>query len=597
MIKDMISIPRPEFPNPQFERKNWMNLNGVWGFEYDFGNSGEDRGLVTKEAYNEEIIVPFTYESELSGINNKDFCCCVWYKRVFILPDNWSDGTILLNFGAVDYHAKIWINGNYAGFHRGGMVSFTLNITKYLIVGENTITVRAYDDQRGGKQPVGKQSGNFHSNGCHYTRTTGVWQTVWLEHIPFESYIKSFKIYPDIHNNSVTINVKFASAVKNAEFSANILYCGKEIVKKTLKAGSESISLMLNIPLEDIHLWEIGKGGLYDLVLTYGADTVYSYFGLREVVIDKFKVLINGKSVFQRLVLDQGFYPDGTFTAPSDEALKQDILLSMQAGFNGARLHQKIFEPRFHYHADTLGYITWGEHGNWGMDYSAESYQNFLCEWIEAVNRDFNHPSIIGWCPFNETNMSQRHDDLAYVYRMTKMFDITRPVIDTSGYVHVETDIFDVHDYDQNPETFKARYLPMLDEDSNISEEKSTTNYQSIPKSKYFQNDNILKDIEHLPYFVSEFGGTWWSDTGKETSSYTVSWGYGEAPGSIDAFYTRFEALISALLDNPRIFAFCYTQLTDVEQEQNGIYYYNRTQKFDSARLYDILTKKAAIEE
>ena len=586
------NIPRPEFPNPQFKREEWQNLNGKWQFKFDHGNSGEERDFVNNdEVFNADsmqINVPFTYESPLSGINIKDFCECVWYKRSFNIDNNWNDGRILLHFGAVDYHAKVWINGKYVSFHRGGMIGFCFDITKYVHTGENKIVVKAFDGLRGGKQPAGKQSGNYFSAGCHYTRTTGIWQTVWLEHIPFESYIKDFKIYTDIENSVVTINAAFSNAVKDADFTAEIFDGDKVVNGKLLKVSGTSASMQLEIPKDELRLWDVGKGELYGLVMTYGANSKYdivdSYFGMRNITIDGHKLLLNGKPVFQRLVLDQGFYPDGTWTASSAEALENDILISMETGFNGARLHQKIFEPLFHYYADVHGYITWGEHGNWGMDYSAESYQNFLCEWIEELDRDFNHPSIIGWCPHNETNWGQRRDDLAYIYRITKSIDPTRLVIDTSGYVHVETDIFDIHDYDQNVESFKNRYLALLDKDN---------------KKDIHQNDNrwSREKIMEYPYFVSEFGGTWWSEVSKETQNNKQSWGYGKAPEDIEKFYERFEGLVSALLDNPRICAFCYTQLTDVEQEQNGIVYYDRRKKFDMARLHKIMTKKAAIEK
>ena len=586
------AIPRAEFPHPQFERKSWQNLNGKWNFKFDHSNSGLEQDFVNKDVFDLEINVPFTFESSLSGINIKDFCSCVWYKRAFTVNEKWdtSKGKILLHFGAVDYNARVWVNGQFAGFHKGGMTHFMFDVTKFIKDGENTVVLRAFDDQRGGKQPIGKQANEYYSNGCCYTRTTGIWQTVWLEYIPFQSYIKSFKIYTDVANAAVTINVSLAEYIKNSVFSAQIFYDGAEINSESFKVSSDNISLQFKIPENKLHLWDLGKGNLYDLIMTYGEDstknkdTVYSYFGMRSICIENEKVLLNGKSVFQRLVLDQGFYPDGTFTAPSAKALEDDVVFSMAAGFNGARLHQKIFEPLFHYYADKHGYITWGEHGNWGMDYSAESYQNFMCEWMEALERDFNHPSIVGWCPHNETHMGQRHEDLAYIYRATKTFDYTRPVIDTSGYVHVETDIFDVHDYDQDPASFKARYDAMLEKGEN---------------KKIFQNHNIIKDkeIEDLPYFVSEFGGTWWSERTGTSPNRNQSWGYGKAPEDIESFYARFEALVNALLDNPRIFAFCYTQLTDVEQEQNGIFYYDRGNKFDLARLNKILTRKAAIED
>ncbi|MCL1793162.1 MAG: beta-galactosidase [Oscillospiraceae bacterium] len=583
-------IPRPEFPNPQFERKTWQNLNGKWQFCFDHAKSGEERGYASDDkAFELEINVPFSYESPLSGINIKDFCECVWYKRSFEIDASWDKGRTLLHFGAVDYHAKVWINGKYVSFHRGGMTGFCFDVTKYIHPGENTITVKAEDNLRGGKQPSGKQCPNFFSAGCHYTRTTGIWQTVWLEYVPFESYIKDFKIRTDIENSVVTIDAAFSDAVKNAVFTVEILDGDRGIVNdKPFMAGGTNVSVQLDVPKDDLRLWDVGKGELYGLVLTYGdganKDTVHSYFGMRSVAIEGRKILLNGRPVFQRLVLDQGFYPEGTWTAPSAKALEEDIAFSMEAGFNGARLHQKIFEPLFHYYADRAGYLTWGEHGNWGMDYSGESYQNFLCEWIEEVNRDASHPSIVGWCPHNETNWGQRRDDLAYIYRLTKSIDPSRPCIDTSGYVHVETDIFDIHDYDQNVAPFAERYAALTDESG---------------KKEIFQNDNRWprEKIMELPYFVSEFGGTWWSEAGKETNNNKQSWGYGKAPEDIEKFYERFEGLVTALLDNPAICAFCYTQLTDVEQEQNGILCYDRQKKFDMAKLRGILTKIAAIEK
>lgn len=340
---------------------------------------------------------------------------------------------------------------------------------------------------------------------------------------------------------------------------------------KACSAGGE---VTLTLSLAQKHLWEIGAGRLYDLELTYGEDVVKSYFGLRDVRMDGYKFLLNGKSVFQRLVLDQGFYPDGIYTAPSDEALQGDILRAQAVGFNGARLHEKVFEERFLYHCDRLGYIVWGEYPNWGLDVNyPDSVYPVLAEWMEEMERDFNHPAIIGWCPFNETTVEQCRSVLEAVYLATKALDKTRPCIDTSGYFHVKTDIYDVHDYDQDPATFKARYDQLLN------------------GSAYHDRHSRHQPYEiGLPFFVSEYGGIAWDTKGN-------GWGYGVAPKSKEEFLARLKGLTDALLQNPCIFGYCYTQLTDIEQEQNGIYTYEREEKFPPEVLREIFGGKAVIED
>ena len=279
-------------------------------------------------------------------------------------------------------------------------------------------------------------------------------------------------------------------------------------------------------------------------------------------------------------MLDQGFYPDGIWTAPSDEALKHDIELSMAAGFNGARLHQKVFEPRFHYWADRLGYLTWGESASWGANINKPlSARHFLSEWEEAVVRDRNHPSIIMWTPFNETweqpdNREAAREAcrmLADVYSLTKNLDY-RPCHDVSGNYHVvpETDVFSVHQYEQNPEKFREWLRPK--------------------DGKVPQLDLKNREVEYegQPFVLDEYGGIKWV-VGQEFSE--KSWGYGNAPKSLEEFYERLEALTDAILYYDYICGYCYTQLTDVEQEQNGIYNYDRTHKFDMEKVRKVFSK------
>ena len=570
----MNNIPRPEHPNPQFQRRDWMNLNGKWSFKIDKSKSGLAKKYYQPQTkFDRTINVPFCPESVLSGIEYKDFMDAVWYSREFTIPEKYSGLRAILHFGAVDYKATVYINGKEVGTHKGGYISFEFDIPVYIPDGKNVLTVYAEDDTRNPLQPRGKQSEEYYSHGCDYTRTTGIWQTVWLEFVP-ESRIKGIKIFPNVENCSVDIQ---AEVIGSGKFEVLALY--QERIMGAATVVSDGGFVTAHLDLKEAYLWEVGEGRLYDLELRFNEDKVDSYFGLRDVRLDGQKFLINGKSVFQRLVLDQGFYPDGIYTAPTEEAMIKDIQISLDVGFNGARLHEKIFEPRFLYHCDKMGYIVWGEYPNWGMDSSNPNILfSILPEWIEEIERDFNHPSIIGWCPFNETwdyDGRKQHDEtLAVVYNTTKALDRTRPCIDTSGNFHVITDIFDVHDYEQDPKVFKEHYDKLMTE------------------GELFDNHKKRQKYTGGPTFVSEYGGIRWSVNEGEQNA----WGYGDAPKNKYEFIERYKGLTDALLDNDQMFGFCYTQLYDVEQEQNGLYTYSRKPKFETSIFRAINSRKAKIE-
>ncbi|MCI8554899.1 MAG: beta-galactosidase, partial [Clostridiales bacterium] len=346
----------------------------------------------------------------------------------------------------------------------------------------------------------------------------------------------------------------------------------------TLPQASGQVTFTLS--LKERHLWEIGCGNLYELQFTFGEDTVKSYCGLRSIEYRDYHFYLNGRSVFQRLVLDQGFYPDGIYTAPDDSELSADIDRSMAMGFNGARLHEKVFEERFLYHCDRKGYLVWGEYPGWGLDISDPlCLYAVLPEWLEEIERDANHPAIVGWCPFNETwdyhGRKQYDPLLSAIYHATHAADPTRPCIDTSGNYHVVTDIYDVHCYDQDPVSFSKNYEKLAEGQVRDSQGGggSRQNYDG-----------------KAPFFVSEYGGIGWAED-------AGGWGYGEGPQTREEFLARLKGLNDALLDNERIFAFCYTQLTDVEQEQNGLYTYDRRPKFDPAVIYPLFARKAAVED
>ncbi len=565
---------RTEHPKPQFRRDGWLNLNGAWQFAFDHGGSGKVRKLYDDAVTFDGVIqVPFCPQSKLSEVEYKDFMRAVWYKRTVTLTEEQVKGKVYLHFGAVDYHASVYVNGTLCGEHKGGYTSFRVDVTDAIRAGANTICVCAEDDERDRMIPSGKQSMEYASSGCHYTRTTGIWQTVWLEFVPL-THIERVKYFPDVSTATLTVIADPVGAgVLTVSASFDGVDCG------TVSAASAGEQLVLTLPLTETHLWELGKGGLYDLTLTYGEDVVHSYFGLRSIAYRDAKFYLNGKSVFQRLVLDQGFYPDGLYTAPSDRELCADIERALAMGFNGARLHEKVFEERFLYHADRLGYLVWGEYPNWGLDHTyADSVYGMLPEWLEVVERDFNHPAVIGWCPFNETwpiaGRKQFDGLLDLVYRATKAADPTRPCIDSSGSAQVNTDIMDTHNYEPNPAVFKSHFADLT---------VDGTCYEN----PYIRGRIYVGD---KPLFVSEFGGIGWSID-------KTGWGYGNAPKTEEEFFARLKGLTDVLFDNPRIFAFCYTQLTDIEQEQNGLYYYNRQPKFPPEQIASILSRKAVVEE
>ena len=576
-------IPRPEYPRPQFERDAWMNLNGTWTYAFDFGESGLQRDFNESKGFDNNITVPFCPESPLSGVEYKDFINSMWYHRAVEVPAAWEGKKILLNFGAVDYTSSIYVNGKLAGRHYGGSSSFSVDVTRFVEPGKTAdVVVWVQDDVRAGVQASGKQCPDYYSRGCHYTRVTGIWQTVWMEAVA-KTGLKEVYVKPDLDNSCFIMEPKFHALADGMSLNVRVKDGDKVVSKKTVKATNPMTVIM---PVKNVKTWSPESPFLYDIeyevVDKAGnvVDQVNSYAGMRKIHVEGNRVYLNNQPLYLRFVLDQGFYPDGVWTAPSDEALKRDIELSMSVGFNGARLHQKVFEERFHYWADKLGYLTWGESASWGSNMNDEmASRNFIPEWREVVVRDRNHPSIIIWTPFNET--WERPDDeeggrvhdrlITNIYDLTKSLDY-RPVHDSSGGYHVKTDIWSKHNYEQD----SAKLI----ESQTIKEEGKVPTFRSDIEVAY----------EGQPYFLDEYGGIKWVI--EQFAENT--WGYGEGPKSLDEFYTRLEALTDAILSFDYISGYTYTQFTDVEQEQNGIFNYDRTAKFDPERLKAVFGKVPA---
>ncbi|GIP54533.1 glycoside hydrolase family 2 protein [Paenibacillus vini] len=566
---------RNEYPRPQFVREEWMSLNGEWDFDYD------DQGIGEREAWYEEqhdftskIIVPFCYQSRLSGIGDTAFHDTVWYRKVFSVPEAYRKGRLLLHFGAVDYEAKVWVNGKLVALHEGGHTPFHADITDVLAEGDNTVVVKAVDHSRDVTLPRGKQFWEEKSAGIFYTRTTGIWQSVWLEPVS-DTYIGRIRLTPDIDVNDIALDV-FLSGYRPGALvgiKVAVTFNGEFVAEDTFSFRHESASRRIH--LEDFNdhglgrWWTPEKPNLYDLELTLSvdgvvADTVSSYFGMRKISIEDGKLLLNNRTYFMKMVLDQGYFPEGILTAPSDDDLRRDVELTKEMGFNGARKHQKIEDPRYLYWADRLGLLVWGEMAN-AYQFSGPYVARITKEWIQAVERDYNHPCIVAWVPLNESwgvpNIlvdKQQQQHALSLYHMTKSLDLTRPVISNDGWELVNTDLVTVHDYEWRREVLTDRYAT---KEAALSAQPGNR-WIMVPGFPY----------SGQPILATEFGGISFKKNEWE------GWGYSGAVNEED-FTERLRNVVEPMLQSPIIQGFCYTQFTDVEQEINGLLTYDRKPK------------------
>jgi beta-galactosidase/beta-glucuronidase len=571
-----VDIPRSEHPRPDFYRPQWQNLNGVWEFEFHGVYPLGDPDMTRYPKFSREIRVPFPYQSKLSGIGHPGIFPCVWYRRYFDIPDTWEQQRVILHFGAVDYQAWVWLNDRLLGTHRGGHVPFSFDITEALRSKENELVVKVFDpldlDQPRGKQSWGDPTV------CWYTQTTGIWQTVWLEAVP-EDHLQSCCILPDLDDGSVTIFVRPSAPCPHLTIQAEALYDGKTVGKIRRQAAYPLTQA--RITLEGVLPWTPETPNLYDLKLFLledetVVDMVDTYFGMRQVSLSRESAILNNTPYYQRLVLDQGFWSDGLYTAPTDAALKADIEWAKKMGFNGCRKHMKVEDPRFLYWADKLGFLVWGEFpANYEHSLSGEA--KFLPEWQAAMERDINHPCIIAWTPFNESwgikdvrSNPETQRWLKDVVRMTRLIDPTRLVIDNDGWEHVESDIYGYHDYTPGEALVKncRDLLARARQEGDAGSAKPNSGREMMVEGG---------NMPTMPIMNTEFGGIGFV----VGEAHTDAWGYVDLPETTEAFRQRYEATFDAIFRLSELCGYVYTQLTDVEQEINGLLTAEREPKFD----------------
>ncbi len=580
--------PRAEFPQPQWERNDWVCLNGPWQFRFDPEDAGLQNGWF-REAQNwtQTITVPFAWETKLSGIGVTEFRERAWYQRRFEIPETWMQKRVLLRFGAVDYRAQVWVNGVLAGSHEGGQVPFALDVTRLIKRTGNVVTVRVEDPPEDRALPRGKQYWEPKSRGIFYTRTSGIWQPVWLESVG-QSYLSSGRFVFN-HEGQARFDLRIGEPSGLLEAEAVLLWDGKPVARSRSSAvGDKAVVAMA---VESPRVWSLGNPNLYDVELTLyrdgqPIDRVKSYVGFRTVEVRNGEFLLNNRRVYLKFVLDQGYWPDSTVTPPSDAAMIRDIELSKQMGFNGARKHQKVEDPRFLYWADKMGFLVSGEMANtFPLRYDERSMRMFTREWMEAVERDINHPSLVMWVPLNESwgvpdvSDGRQRDYIRSLYYLTKSLDDSRPVIGNDGWEQVDTtDLMGLHDYARDGALLTRKYRGL----SNTPGSPIPSNGRPAlaPQSAY----------NGAPYFLSEFGGIATILEGQQTTE--NAWGYAGVEKTQEGAMKRLRSLYEALQGLPQFIGICYTQITDVEQEINGLYTADRKPKFppeEVKKLNDLL--------
>ncbi len=583
------AMPRQEHPRPDFVRPLWLNLNGEWQFAFDERGEGVRLGYdQPAQALPLRIQVPFCPESKLSGLADKRYSKFLWYRRSFAVPKEMAGKRILIRFGAVDFQATVYVNGHVAGAHMGGYTPFSVDATDYLTEGENDLCVRVMDD-RDCTQPRGKQYWKDGWMGCWYTPTSGIWQTVYLEAVG-ENYLLHAHVEPDFDQGMAKIRLTMKDIPDKAlSASVEISYAGRPIRQATVSVDRRTVELAVSVKemdLDEFHPWTPDDPSLYDVRFAIRSgeqviDDVSTYFGMRKIAVKNGQVLLNNSPLYQRLVLDQGYWPDSLITPPSDEAIRADIEWTKKFGYNGARKHQKIEDPRYYYWADKLGLLVWGEVPSM-YEFTCESMKHVSDALAGFIERDYNHPSLICWVPLNESwGVPRIYCDARQqqfgrmLYYECKALDGTRLVSTNDGWEVVDTDIVGLHDYAATGADIAAHFA---DRDQVM---RTSNDWKMAAADTY-----VARGDEAI--MVTEYGGiAYQDDAGAET------WGYHDKVVGEDAFLARYKSVTDAVRAIPYCQGYCYTQLTDVQQETNGLLTPDRKPKVDVDKFCALTLKPA----
>jgi beta-galactosidase/beta-glucuronidase len=575
-------LARGAHPRPQLQRAGWRSLDGRWQFAYD------DAGAWRRPAdvvFDRAIRVPYPPESARSGVGDPGFHPICWYRTVIALPPAAATDT-LVHFGAVDYEAEVWANGQRVAAHRGGHTPFTADVTAAIADrDELDLVVRVTDDPHDLAQPRGKQDWLEQPHEIWYPRTTGIWQTVWLEAVP-RQHIRQLAWTPHLEHWELGLAVELAGPVEPGLALRVTLKVGGQIVAddRYAMAGRELVRrIAFADPGIDDHrnhlLWSPSHPTLIEAELElwrgdHRLDAVWSYTALRSVGVQGNRFMLNGRPFFLKMVLDQGYWPDTLLAPPDVDALQADVVLALALGFNGARKHQKIEDPRWYFFCDLYGLVVWVEMPS-PYRFTAAAVERLVAEWTAVVLRDRSHPCVVAWVPLNEswgvpdlpTNPAHR-DYVRSLYHLTKTLDPTRPVVGNDGWEHVATDLITIHDYASNPAVLRERYA--------TPESVAVVLERQQPGGRQLVVPGFTPGAQ--PIVLSEFGGIALLD------DQVPGWGYSRAEDAGD-LATSYAALLRALHACRGLAGFCYTQLTDTFQERNGLATAARAPKVEAGKL------------